>query len=102
MVSPTLDKGVSASYGNNTVTVQATGVMPVMTQIRNYALAGGRFITDQDVTARENVVVLGYQTAVDLFGSESPVGKSVRVSGISSRLSATLKKWVGWEEIALY
>jgi putative ABC transport system permease protein len=81
VVAPTLSKGVSASYGNNNVNVQATGITPVIGEIKNYTLTGGRFISDQDVAARENVVVLGYQTAQDLFGSQSAVGNSIRVAG---------------------
>ncbi len=95
VVAPTLDAGVSASYGNNNVTVQATGVTPAMTQIKSYELAGGRFISEQDVTARENVVVLGYQTAVDLFGSESPLGQSIRVSGMKFQVVGYLEKMGG-------
>ncbi len=95
VVAPTLDAGVSASYGNNNVTVQATGVTPMMTQIKSYKLEGGRFISDQDVTARENVVVLGYQTAIDLFGNESPVGKSIRVSGMKFQVVGYLEKMGG-------
>lgn len=95
VVAPTLDAGVSASYGNNTVNVQATGVTPMMTQIKSYNLEGGRFISDQDVTARENVVVLGYQTAIDLFGSESPLGQSIRVSGMKFQVVGYLEKMGG-------
>ncbi|MBC8275735.1 MAG: ABC transporter permease [Chloroflexi bacterium] len=60
VVSPTLGKSASVSYGNNNLTIQATGVTPVITQIRNYQVGRGRFIIDQDLTARNNVVALGY------------------------------------------
>lgn len=96
VVSPTLSKGVSASYGNNNVNVQATGVTPVITQIKNYALAEGRFISDQDVAARENVVVLGYQTALDLFGSQSALGKSIRVAGGKYQVIGVVEKMGGF------
>jgi len=96
VVSPTLSKGVSASYGNNNVNVQATGVTPVITQIKNYSLAEGRFISDQDVTARENVVVLGYQTALDLFGSQSALGKSIRVAGGKYQVIGVVEKMGGF------
>jgi len=96
VVSPTLSKGVSASYGNNNVNMQATGITPVITQIRNYELAGGRFIADQDVTARENVVVLGYQTALDLFGSQSSLGKSIRVAGMKFQVVGVIEKMGGF------
>ena len=96
VVSPTLSKGVSASYGNSNVNVQATGVTPVITQIKNYTLTGGRFISDQDVTARENVVVLGYQTGLDLFGSQSSLGKSIRVGGMKFQVIGVIEKMGGF------
>jgi len=96
VVSPTLSTSVSASYSNSNVTVQATGVTPVITQIRNYELAEGRFISDQDVTARENVVVLGYQTALDLFGGQSPLGKSIRVGGMKFQVIGAIEKMGGF------
>jgi len=96
VVSPTLSKNVSASYGNNSVTAQCTGVMPEITEIRNYTLEGGRFISDQDIKARENLVVLGYQTALDLFGSESPLSKSLRVDGNKFRVIGTVQKMGGF------
>jgi putative ABC transport system permease protein len=96
VVSPTLGKSVNVQYGNNNVTIQATGVTPVITQIRNYQVDQGRFITDQDLTARNNVVVLGYQTALDLFGNESPLGKSLRVEGIKFQVIGTFQKFGGF------
>lgn len=96
VVSPTLGKSVNILYGNNNVTVQATGVMPVITQIRNYTLEAGRFISEQDNIARDNVVVLGYQTALDLFGSESPIGKSLRVDGNKFQVVGTIQKLGGF------
>ena len=96
VVSPTLSKNVNASYGNNNVTVQCTGIMPNITEIKTYTLEEGKFITDQDITTRQSVVVLGYQTAVDLFGSESPVGKSIRVDGSKFQVVGTIEKVGGF------
>jgi len=96
VVSPTLSKGVSISYGNSTLNSQAMGITPVITQIRNYTIGGGRFITDQDLTARNNVVVLGYEAASDLFGSESPIGKSIRVDGSKFQVVGTIEKMGGF------
>ena len=96
LVAPTLNKGVSASYGNNNVNVQATGITPVIGDIKKYTLSDGRFITDQDLAARENVVVLGWQTAQDLFGSQSAVGKSIRVSGGRYQVVGTIDKMGGF------
>jgi len=96
VVSPTLSSRVTIQYGNNNANVQATGIMPVITEIRNYQVNQGRFITDQDISARTNVIVLGYQTASDLFGTDSPVGKSVRVQGSKYQVVGTLQKMGGF------
>jgi putative ABC transport system permease protein len=96
VVSPTLSKSVNASYANNSVTVQCTGIMPNITEIKTYTLEEGRFITDQDITTRQNVAVLGYQTTADLFGSESPIGKNIRVEGGKYQVVGTTEKVGGF------
>ena len=96
VVSPTISKGVSVSYGNSTTDSQAIGVTPVVIQIRNYDQDDGRFITDQDVEARANVAVLGYETATDLFGNEPPLGKDIRVEGNKFQVVGTIAKMGGF------
>jgi putative ABC transport system permease protein len=96
VVSPTLNSRVTVQYGNSNANVQATGALPIITEIRNYQVDQGRFITAQDVSARTNCIVLGYQTATDIFGSESPIGKSVRVQGSKYQVVGTLQKMGGF------
>jgi putative ABC transport system permease protein len=96
LVAPTLSKGVTATYGNNTVNVQATGITPVIGQIKKYDLSAGRFITDQDVATRDNVVVLGWQTTEDLFGSQTAVGQTIRVAGGRYLVVGTVTKMGGF------
>ena len=96
VVSPTLTQMVNASYGNNSATVQLTGVIPSVTEIRNYEIAAGRFITERDVSTRANVVVLGYDTAASLFGATSPIGKNMRVAGGKYQVVGTFEKMGGF------
>jgi len=96
LVAPTLSKGVTGTFGNNTVNVQATGITPVIGEIKKYDLSAGRFITDQDVAARDNVVVLGWQTAQDLFGSQTAVGQTIRVAGGRYQVVGTVAKMGGF------
>ncbi|HXC94113.1 MAG TPA: ABC transporter permease [Edaphobacter sp.] len=42
----------------------------------------GRFFTDGDTERSANVVVLGNDTADNLFGTESPIGKDVTIAGM--------------------
>ena len=96
VVSPTRQTRSTAQYGNNSAAVTVMGITPSISQIRNYQLEQGRFITDQDVSGRASVAVLGYQTAQDLFGSESPLGKSLRVAGVRFQVVGTLQKMGGF------
>ena len=96
VVSPSRQTRATAQYGNNNASVSVTGVTPTITQIRNYQVDQGRFITEQDVSARTSVAVLGYQTATDLFGTESPVGKTLRISGTKFQIVGTLQKLGGF------
>jgi putative ABC transport system permease protein len=97
VVSPTRTRpNVTVSYGNNDAAEQVIGLMPAVTQIRNYQIDEGRFITDQDVADRTNVVVLGYQAAIDLFGSQSPLGSTVRIRGMRFLVVGTLQKFGGF------
>jgi putative ABC transport system permease protein len=96
VVSPTTSANVNVSYGNNTVSSQAMGITPAIGEIRTYTVTEGRFLTDQDGKARANVVVLGYQTAADLFGSASQIGKNIRIEGNSFQVVGTLEKMGGF------
>ena len=96
LVAPTVTSRVSASYGNNNVNVMATGITPVIGQIKKYDMSAGRFITDQDVATRDNVVVLGWQTQQDLFGDQPAVGKSIRMSGGRYQVVGTVTKMGGF------
>ena len=95
VVSPSIQSNVTVQYGTNSATVQASGITPVITQIKNYQIDKGRFLTDLDNTNKLSVIVLGYQTAQDLFGTELPIGKYVRVAGGKFQVIGTLQKQGG-------
>jgi putative ABC transport system permease protein len=46
-------------------------------------IAEGRFFTDGDLERAANVVVLGYDTAEQLFGVENSVGQEIQASGMT-------------------
>ena len=47
--------------------------------MRNLELASGRFLTPEEVETQRQVVVLGSELAIDLFGNEDPLGLSIRI-----------------------
>ncbi|MBN1977186.1 MAG: ABC transporter permease [Anaerolineae bacterium] len=60
--------------------ISVVGTTPSFTKVREYALAEGRFITDDDNDRTNKIVVLGYNIARELFGGASAaVGQSVKI-----------------------
>ena len=78
----------NASLVNGTTnwTTSVVGTTTTWPEVRKRTLSAGRFFTESEVTSAAHVVVLGSETASELFaGPVSPVGQSVTVDG--SRLT---------------
>jgi putative ABC transport system permease protein len=59
--------------------ISVVGTTTDFTKVREYALAEGRFVTDEDNDRANKVVVLGYDVAQELFGDQNVVGESVKI-----------------------
>ena len=70
---------VSHGRRQSPATVYAT--TPALTSVLQYQLAYGRFLTALDVAQHLNVVLLGADTSLQLFGHTDPVGKTVMLDG---------------------
>jgi putative ABC transport system permease protein len=66
-------------YGNQNWSTTVQGGEVDWPLIRNWNLAEGQFFTDQDNRIANKVCVLGQTVADNLFGSEDPIGKTVRI-----------------------
>jgi putative ABC transport system permease protein len=66
------------------------GTTPEYKTIRNWTLASGDWFSDTDVTSAAAVCVLGKTTADQLFGSDDPIGQTVRIKKIPFRVVGTL------------
>ena len=60
--------------------VTYNGVTSVYIEAMNWNVQTGRFIADEDIANATRVCVLGIDTAEALFGSESPLGKEIKIS----------------------
>ena len=81
VVAPMIEKMGKVIYGNENRTVDIIGVTPEIAQAISYPVAEGEFISEDDVRRRTDVALLGSKTSSDLFGTESPIGETIRVSG---------------------
>ena len=66
--------------------IVVTGAFSEITKIRNMPLEEGRFYDDIDEAQRNRVIVLGAIARKQLFGAESAVGRTVRISGFSTAM----------------
>lgn len=90
-IVPTYQSSYIIKYGDESFNVSVTGVTPEYQDVRSYDIAAGRFITDGDNKSQAKIAVLGSQTAEDLFGSLSPIGKTISVNGIKFEVVGVLK-----------
>jgi putative ABC transport system permease protein len=57
------------------------GNTTAVTEVQNVDLIEGRMWTDAEEERRDNVTILGYDAAADLYPGESPIGKDVECEG---------------------
>jgi putative ABC transport system permease protein len=78
-VTPQADTRVQVVYGNQNWGTTVRGVGPEYLALKGWNVVRGGMYTEGDVERAANVCVLG-QTIVDqLFGSEDPIGETIRV-----------------------
>ncbi|HXW39139.1 MAG TPA: ABC transporter permease [Acidimicrobiales bacterium] len=89
-VAPTITTSATLVAGSTNWTTSVVGTYPSWITVRDRSVTDGRFIADQDVSTRANVVVLGSTTAEELFGPRDPVGQSVSVEGVPMEVIGVL------------
>jgi putative ABC transport system permease protein len=96
LVAPMTEKMTKVVYGNENSNVDIMGATPDIAQIISYPVAEGEFISEQDVKRGARVAVLGSKTATDLFKTENPLGKTIRISGTQFEVIGILEKKGGF------
>jgi putative ABC transport system permease protein len=79
-VAPVTTDSAALTAGTANWTTNLVGATTTWPSVRNRTLAAGRFLTPNEVAGAANVVVLGQDTAAELFGG-NPVGRTVTVAG---------------------
>jgi putative ABC transport system permease protein len=71
------------SHQKNTVRIQVSGVTPEFQEVRNFRVAEGSFVSDQDLLSRGRVAVLGVSALEKLFEpGEYPIGRTIKIDRI--------------------
>src|SRR5512141_602440 len=91
-VAPALQGNGVVSFGGEQTSPQLFGVTPEYFQVRNLQMAEGDPITEEHMLGRASVVILGSETATDLFGhSDGVTGETVRIEGQPFRVIGVLQ-----------
>jgi putative ABC transport system permease protein len=80
-VAPVVTSSQVLTAGDTTWTSNVVGATPDWQSVRARTLSSGRFLTESDITDRSKVVVLGSDTASELFGGFGGVGETVSING---------------------
>jgi len=90
-IAPSYGSSYTVKFGDESFSVSVTGVTKDYQDVRSYTVASGRFITEGDDKSQSLVAVLGSQTAEDLFGSLTPIGKTISVNGVKFEVVGVLE-----------
>jgi putative ABC transport system permease protein len=72
----------SSSSSSTNWTTTLAGTTPSWLKVRSRSVVEGRFITAHDVSSGAAVVVLGPETASELFSGRDPVGQTVTIASV--------------------
>lgn len=77
--------------GESNTNASIVGVTPAYATVNALTTASGSFVTARDVESSARTIVLGYQTAIDLFGEGvNPIGERVKAGSIIFTVSGVL------------
>jgi putative ABC transport system permease protein len=83
-VTPVVNGSVTATFGSASYSPnQFVGTTPSYEEARKSPVEAGTFITADEETQHARVVVLGQTVVSNLFGSQNPLGQTIKLNGIS-------------------
>jgi putative ABC transport system permease protein len=89
-VAPTLNGVAQVVYGNLNWATGVIGTSPGMLDVRDWPLASGRPMSDEDVRSATKVAILGQTVADNLFGGINPLDQVVRIKKIPFKVIGVL------------
>jgi len=78
-------------HGNRDSNLNIIGTEPSFLKVRSFDVDRGRFFSPLDLNRSNQVAVLGSETAIQFFGSQNPIGKSVRIKNSTFEVIGVLE-----------
>ncbi|MDD5227000.1 MAG: ABC transporter permease [Candidatus Omnitrophica bacterium] len=89
-VSPQVTGQGQLVYGNKNWSTQVMGVTPDYASVRNQEPVSGRFFTADENQTRQRLVLIGQTVQRELFGSEDPIGQTIKINRVNFRVLGIL------------
>jgi putative ABC transport system permease protein len=83
-------QGATAVFGNANWSTIVTGVDAQYLAVRNWTLSSGRNFTSGELRAGASACLIGNTVHKELFGSQDPIGSSIRLGKISCQVVGLL------------
>ena len=78
--APAMPWGATAIYRGQNISTTLLGTETSYQYVRDFYVAEGRFITEDDINKKALVIVLGAKVKQQLFGDKDPIGENMRVT----------------------
>ena len=89
-IAPMVMGNAQIIYSGKNWNTQIIGTSPDYAQVRSSVPQVGRFVTDEDVTQRARVAMIGVTPLRELFGTKDPIGAFIRVNRVSFQVVGIL------------
>ena len=90
-ISPELNFNTTAKFGNQEIKTISVGINEDLFDVSNYKLDQGRKFVAGDIVGYKNVCILGNKISGQLFGSENPIGRYIRLLDSKFYIIGTLQ-----------
>ena len=89
-VSPSVNSRAQVVYTNKNWNTRIEGVSVDYAKLRSAEPTIGRFFTEDEVKRRDKVALLGMTVVKELFGSNNPIGKTIKINLINFKVIGIL------------
>lgn len=90
-VAPSVSTTAQIVYGNQNWSTRITGTTPSLFYIRSWEIDNGALFTDDEVRQGASVAILGETVVENLFGTQDPIDKTVRINNVPFKVTGVLK-----------
>ncbi|MGE5583625.1 MAG: ABC transporter permease [Bacillota bacterium] len=89
-IAPAVRGSKPAEAGSDNLDVTVIGCTPEYATVRNYQVAYGHFINNEELSTSERVAVIGSYLAEQLYPGQNPIGEEIKVGGVRLEVTAVL------------